>query len=197
MKEMDTDKKHPVHTRCITATTYSLGDDSILVEGVLKDERLVEIFSVTSGEKMPPGVVHELIIRLIIKGPFFSIEDVDVEMRHIPREDCMALRDALKPLIGHTIGPGFTRWVKENFGGIKGCVHLNALLIAMAPSAVQGFWIHRVKQPLNIEEASRGMDPSFLLDTCWVWRSDGPVAEGFINSLNTLLKRDSASDEKK
>jgi hypothetical protein len=196
MKEFINDKGHPVHTRCITATTYSLGDDSILVEGVLKDDRLIEIFSVTTGEKMAPGVVHELVIRLLIKGPFFSIDDVDVEMRHIPRDDCLALRDALSPLIGHTIGPGFTRWVKEIFGGIKGCVHLNALLIAMAPAAVQGFWNHRVQQPLNIEEASRGMDPAFLIDTCWVWRSDGPVADEFLKSFNTLLKRDGASDDK-
>jgi hypothetical protein len=105
MKEIPNDKKHPVHTRCITVTTYSLGDDSILVEGELKDDRLVEIFSVTTGEKMGPGVVHELIIRLVIKGPFFSIDDVDVEMRHIPREDCLALRDSLRPLIGQNIGP--------------------------------------------------------------------------------------------
>jgi hypothetical protein len=195
MKEIPNDKKHPVHTRCITVTTYSLGDDSILVEGELKDDRLVEIFSVTTGEKMGPGVVHELIIRLVIKGPFFSIDDVDVEMRHIPREDCLALRDSLRPLIGQNIGPGFTRWVKDSFGGTKGCVHLNALLTAMAPAAVQGFWSHRVQQPLNIEEASRGMDPAFLIDTCWVWRSEGPVAEEFRDSFNSLLRRDDAPDD--
>lgn len=40
MKEIPNDKRHPVHTRCTAATTYSLGDDSIMVEGVLKNDRL-------------------------------------------------------------------------------------------------------------------------------------------------------------
>jgi hypothetical protein len=195
MKEILLEKGAPVHTRIITTTTYALGDDTVLVQGILKDNRLAQTYSVTSGNKMEPGVIHELTISLLIKGPLLSIEDVDVEMSHVPREDCREMKNALQPLMGKTIAPGFTSWVKSSFGGPKGCTHLNALLIAIAPAAVQGFWTNRVRRPLNIKEASRGMDAGYLIDTCWVWRSDGKLAKEFQRSFQrTSIREDDSLD---
>ena len=195
MKEILKDKGEPVHTRAITTTTYSLGDDTVLVQGILKDNRLAQTYSITTGNKMEPGVIHELIISLLIKGPLLTIEDVDVEMSHVPREDCRKMKDSLQPLKGKTIASGFTSWVKSTFGGSKGCTHLNALLIAIAPAAVQGFWTNRVRRPLNIREAARGMDAGYLIDTCWVWRSDGELAKEFQSSFqSTSIREDDRLD---
>jgi len=179
MKEILKGKGDPVHIRSITTKTYSLRDDTILVQGILKDNRLAETYSITTGDRMEPGVVHELTISLLIKGDLLRIDDVDVEMNHIPRQDCIEMKNALQPLKGKRIAPGFTSWVKSTLGGPKGCTHLNALLIAMAPAAVQGFWTNRVREPLNVREASKGMDAGYLIDTCWVWRSDGELAKQF------------------
>jgi hypothetical protein len=196
MKKILKGKGDPVHTRTITTTTYSLGDDTILVQGVLKDNRLAETYSITTGDKIEPGVVHELTISLLIKGHLLRIDAVDVEMNHVPRQDCIEMKNALQPLKGKRIAPGFTSWVKSSFGGPKGCTHLNALLIAMAPAAVQGFWTNRVRKPLNIREASRGMDAGYLIDTCWVWRSDGELAKRFRGMVKNSLGYAKGGDEK-
>ena len=190
MKEILKEKGEPVHTRAITTTTYSLGDDTVLVQGILKDNSLAQTYSITTGDKREPGVIHELTISLLIKGPLLRIEDVDVKMSHVPRQDCREMKNSLQPLKGKTIVPGFTSWVKSTFGGPKGCTHLNALLIAIAPAAVQGFWTNRVRRPLNIREASRGMEAGYLIDTCWVWRADGELAKEFQSSYKRTSIRD-------
>jgi hypothetical protein len=67
--------------------------------------------------------------------------------------------------------------VKENLGGPRGCTHLNSLLLAMAPAALQGFWSSRTRKPVDLGQASKGLAKEYLIDTCWVWRSDGPLAQ--------------------
>lgn len=172
-----------VHSRSISITTHSMGDDSIVVTGRLRDERLVDTYSITTGNKMEPGPIHDLSIRLFIRGPGLLIEDVEVDINHVPREECFTTRDSLRPLIGRSIAPGFTLWVKENLGGPRGCTHLNSLLLAMAPAALQGFWSSRISKPMGMRQASEGMAPEFLIDTCRVWRSDGPLAEELISTI--------------
>ncbi|HQI00438.1 MAG TPA: DUF2889 domain-containing protein [Deltaproteobacteria bacterium] len=172
-----------VHSRSIGITTHSRGEDSIVVEGTLKDERLVDTYSVATGGKMEPGPIHDLAIRLFIKGPGLLIEDVEVDINHVPRDECHRTKESLRPLIGRSIAPGFTVWVKVNLGGPRGCTHLNSLLLAMAPAALQGFWSSRTSRPVDMRQASKGLAREYLIDTCWVWRSDGPLARELTSSL--------------
>jgi hypothetical protein len=167
----------PIHTRTISVTTYPEDERTIVVEGRLRDDRLQEIFSVTTEEKIPPGVVHEIVLRLLVRGPRLTIEDLEVEYVHMPRDECRETLDSLRPLVGRSISPGFTSHVKKAFGGPRGCTHLNALLIAMAPAAVQGFWNHAVSRKMSTEKAAHVMDTRLLVDSCRVWRSDGPLVE--------------------
>jgi hypothetical protein len=179
-----------VHNRTVSVTTYEAENDCVIVEGVLKDKRLVDTYSVTSGEKMPPGVVHDLAVRITVRGPEMRITDVAVDMKHVPRDDCMRMRESLVPLIGQSVAPGFTQWVKSRLGGKRGCTHLNALVIAMAPAVLQGFWNARAARHMSIREAAKGISPEYLIDTCWVWRSEGPLAE----ELRSFLNRKEVTD---
>ncbi len=176
MKRMCQGNLQAVHKRSVSITTYAAGDDAVIVEGVLTDNRLVDTWSITTGEKMEPGVVHDLAVRLLVEGPSLCIRDVEVDMDQVPRDECTHTRNSLEPLIGQNIAPGFTRWVKEHLGGAQGCTHLNALLIAMAPAALQGFWNARTSRRVDVRRATEGMAPEYLIDTCWVWRSEGPLA---------------------
>jgi len=176
MKRMFQGNLQAVHNRTISISTYAAGDDAVIVEGVLTDNRLVDTWSVPSGEKMEPGVIHNLAVRLFIECPSLRITDVEVDMDRVPLDECMHTRDSLKPLIGQSISPGFTRWVKQHLGGAQGCTHLNALLIAMAPAVFQGFWNARTSRRIDARRATEGMSPEYLIDTCWVWRSEGPLA---------------------
>lgn len=171
-------KKHrgePLHVRGITVTTYRVDDEAIMVEGVLRDDRLIPTFSLAKDAITEPGVVHDITIRLLIRGVGMVIEDVEVEITRVPRAVCLETQAALKPLIGQRIAPGFTTLIKKTFGGAKGCAHQNALLLAMASAAVQGFWVHHASRPTSLQTASAQADPRLLVNTCWVWREDGPL----------------------
>ncbi|HDP24423.1 MAG TPA: DUF2889 domain-containing protein [Deltaproteobacteria bacterium] len=175
MRGLSCEKNAALHRRSITSTTFHVKDEIIMVEGILRDERCVDSFSVETGEKIPPFIVHEIILRLLVEGPELVIRDLEVDMKHVPRTQCDQTRDSLRQIIGQRIAPGFSDMVKKNFGGPHGCAHLNALLLAMAPSCVQGYWAWRVSKPLTFEQASRGLDERYLIDTCWVWRSGGDL----------------------
>jgi len=170
-------KKQKIHTRQIDIASYDAGPESILVEGVLKDKRLAISF-VPTGDPTPPGMVHHMIIRMVIGGPQLVIEDIDVDMPTIPRQECMETRESLLLLKGLPIASGFMVRAKNLVGGAKGCAHLLALLTAMAPAAVQGAWAASTRQP---------RDPATYLpetverakDTCRIWRSDGPLVKKY------------------
>jgi hypothetical protein len=173
MINIDKTTKQKIHTRHLDIATYEGGSDSIIVEGVLTDERLTATYRPT-GETRPPGRVHHMIIRMIVRGPKLTIEDIDVEMPTVPMQECRETLDSLTPLKGIPIVAGFTNRVKDLVGGTKGCAHLVALIAAMAPAAVQGAWVAMTSKP---------RDPATILpgaverikDTCRVWRSDGPL----------------------
>lgn len=179
MKKLAYYRDKAIHGRNINISTYPAGSDAIMIEGKLRDERLTSIFSITTGERIGPGVVHEIVLRLLIRGAKLVIEDLEVEYLHMPRQQCHKTADSLMGLIGHTISPGFTSLVKKTFGGPRGCTHLNALLISMAPAVVQGFWSMVASSPLTPAQVSGSMDARFLIDSCWVWRSDGPLVREF------------------
>lgn len=172
MIRIDRDKQ--IHGRQLTITTYDYGAEAVVVEGRLTDNRHVKTYYFSSGEIRPPGVVHDLIIRMVVKGRELVIDEIDVDMETVPRQDCREVLNALKPVVGMKIQAGFTEKVKEKVGGAKGCTHLVALLLAMAPAAVQGAWSAVARQPVNPSKYS-GAALSFLENTCWVWRSDGEL----------------------
>ena len=175
MIRIDKTKKQKIHSRRIDIATYEGGSDSIIIEGVLTDERLLTSFR-PSGESYPPGTVHHMIIRMEIRGPKLVIQDIDVEMPTVPRQECLETLDSLQPIKGIPIVSGFTARVKDLAGGTKGCAHLVALLTAMAPAAVQGAWAAMTSKPGDPATYLPGAVER-IKDTCRVWRSDGPMVK--------------------
>jgi hypothetical protein len=157
-----------IHTRQIHCATFKCSPDTFIVEGVLKDERLADSLGPV-GKLRPPGTIHHMIIRMQVKGPELIIEDIEVEMPTLPNEFCIETMNSLEPVKGMQIASGFTSRVKSLVGGVKGCVHLVALLTAMAPAAFQGVYSGmelKIKGALIAER---------MENTCWVWRSEGPL----------------------
>ena len=76
MINIDKTETQKIHTRRIDIATYEGGSDSIVVEGVLTDERLTNSYR-SLGETLPPGTVHHMIIRMEVRGPKLVIEDID------------------------------------------------------------------------------------------------------------------------
>jgi hypothetical protein len=191
MKGLESYRQGAVHTRNISIATYRAGDEAIMIEGTLRDDRLIEIYSLTTGEMVPPGIVHDITLRLLI-GQRLEVKDFEVEMKHVPREECREMTSSLEPLIGRRISPGFTLWVKENLGGPKGCTHLNELLLAMAPASVQGLWSATASRPVTLSEVTAAFDARYLVDSCRVWRADGPL----VMELRKTLEGNPSSSDK-
>ncbi len=186
MKNLVSHRKQAVHERNISISTYSAGEDSIMVEGILKDTRHCSIYSVTTGDQHPPGTVHEMALRLLL-GANLEVLDLEVDMPHMPRNECYEMARSLEPLMGHRITSGFTRWVKKTFGGPHGCTHLNALLLAMAPPAVQGLYSAAMMKPRTVGEASLILDSGYLVDSCRIWRSEGPLVKEFKAAMKRAI----------
>jgi hypothetical protein len=172
MAKIETNQYEKIHTRRIEVATYDCGRDGIIVEGSLKDDRLQPIHR-PDGKQVEPGRVHHMIIRMQVRGPDLTIEDIDVEMPTVPYEECIETQASLEPVIGMQIASGFTNEVKDLVGGVKGCAHLVALLVSMASAAVQGAWTAVSRRPA---EQSGYLDRAMeaIVDTCRVWRKDGP-----------------------
>lgn len=181
MIRIDENRHEKIHTRQITVTTYDTDSDAIIVEGILKDDRLTQIHRPT-GEDIPPGTVHHMIIRMKVKRPRLTIEDIDVDMLTVPHDECPQTRNSLEPVIGMRITAGFTNSVKDLVGGARGCAHLVALLVSMASAAVQGAWTALSRNP---EQPSGYLTKAMhaIVDTCRVWRADGPKLAQYRNKL--------------
>ena len=181
MIEIATTAYQKIHTRSIDVAIYTCEDDAIIVEGQLKDDRLIDSYR-SGGDVIPPGAVHNMIIRMKVRGPDLIIEDIDVEMPTVPNDGCLETRRSLEPIKGLSIVSGFTLKVKNLVGGAKGCAHLMALLMTMAPAAVQGAWSAATRQPSN-SQALKTYSMGRLKNTCYVWRSDGPAFKKYKHSI--------------
>lgn len=183
MQTMWESKGEKLHTRDIAITTYACDDQRIVIEGSLKDDRLVESYSFT-GEKFFSGVIHHMIIKLLVNCSNLVIEDVNVEMISVPRDVCRETIDCLEPIKGLIITKGFIAKVKKIAGGKRGCTHLVELIQAMAPAAIQGFAAYRSRKQTVYDPDRVKMVLAFLVDTCRIWREDGPLMEMFRKNLN-------------
>jgi hypothetical protein len=183
MRSIWKSKGEKLHTRNIKVTTYDYEGQKIIVEGVLKDDRFQESYSFT-GEKFPSGAIHHMTIRLMVNCSNLLIEDIDVNLPSVPREECRETINCLAPIKGMTITKGFTAKVKKLAGGKKGCTHLVELILAMAPAAIQGFASHQSRNPIVFDLDREKMFLEFLVNTCRVWREDGPFIEMYKKKLN-------------
>ncbi len=161
--------------RNIDIGVYEGSEDTIIIEGVLKDERMFETYRL-AGEVVPPGTIHHMIIRLEVKIHQLIIEDIEVEMPTVPHKWCRETLECLLPVKGVQIVTGFTGKLREIAGGPKGCNHLLALMMAMAPAAVQGVFSAKARIPDDHEHKDAG-SLERLKNTCWVWRGHGPLME--------------------
>jgi hypothetical protein len=69
-------------------------------------------------------------------------------------------------------------------GGIKGCTHLVELIMAMAPAALQGFFVHQLQKSSAFNPDQAKMFAQSLINTCCAWREDVPFVEMSKKKLN-------------
>ena len=109
----------------------------MLMRGEVKDTKPPGVYIPGDTD---PLTVHHMIVELWIAMPSMDIVNAEVVMETHPQPTCPAITTSYRQLIGLSIARGFSAKVRELFGGPLGCTHTTALLLAMAPAAIQSAW---------------------------------------------------------
>ena len=131
------DKKIRIHSRNISIDCFEVGDDLMLLEGSLGDDRLFPSYYHAIGEHHNPGILHHITLSMTISLPGLVITSVKAEMPTIPNEECFEVKEIAGKLVGLRIKHGFTKNVRNIMGGTSGCIHLTNLVLAMGSTAFQ------------------------------------------------------------
>lgn len=166
----------PIHRRSYDCEAFAEGDDRIRVRGHLNDTKPLGL-GIADGE---PLVIHDMTIELVVRVPEFVIVAVDSEMGVHPYQVCPAVLGDYDQLVGLSITRGYSRRVRELFGGPNGCAHMGALLQALGPVAVQASWslsnLHgdlTDRAATDTESDDRERRIRLNTNTCHVWAEDG------------------------
>jgi hypothetical protein len=170
--------KERLHSRKITVDTFEIGDKTILVEGSLRDERFFASKLHTPKGMVDPRIIHGMIVRMTLSLPSLKIISIEAEMPVIPFPECSEIKDALQKLKDMEIKHGFSDEVQRRFGKTQGCLHMMNLVLAMGSAAVQGMWSYFARIRPVEQVRTTAVHDSIVLDSCWVWRKDGPLAKG-------------------
>ncbi len=183
--------KDKAYSRDIKVSAYPVDENRIAVVGELIDDRKKD-FKLITGEWRGAGKIHHMIIRLLINTNEMTIDDVELEILTVPREECHVVKIILDKLIGLKITHGFSDKVRHLLGGIKGCTHQINLLIAMGPAIMQGLWSVKAQESsklTNRDELNRKKTMvNVISNTCYVWREDGPSLKQVKDIIEEQLK---------
>ncbi len=164
-----------LHNRSIDITSRECGDDHLVISGELCDRRLATTTDL-EGNPRKAGIVHQLRISMKVATGSLVIEEIEADMLHVPHEECAGMARSVDEVRGLTLSPGFSSRVKKKLGGRKGCIHLTTLLLAMAPAAMQGYWVNNDRHPERRHISGEHLQ-QYLIDTCQVWRREGPLVK--------------------
>lgn len=176
-----------VHQRDYTVKSYRQSADRLRIRGVIQDQKPPGVYIEDDPE---PLSVHQMVVDLVLDFPTLEIVEAEVVMEVTPHATCTSIETTYQQLVGVSIARGFSRTVRDLFGGPRGCTHVGALLQAMAPIAIQSLWSMRAldETPVALTAAEaleqRRQGLAFNTNTCHVWEEDGE-----------LMKKAMAGDE--
>ncbi|MBW2651371.1 MAG: DUF2889 domain-containing protein [Deltaproteobacteria bacterium] len=167
------DKKTLVHSRDVSINIFSMDDGTLLAEGSLRDNRKFPSYSYAARRFIDPGDIHHIVVRLYVSVPENVITRAEADMIAVPGGGiCLEIKDSIKNLAGVCVKRGFTKKVLDIMGGVRGCLHIRSLVIAMGSAIVQAQY-HRVEKDSPGTDIPE-MDTSIFKNSCWLWREGGP-----------------------
>lgn len=166
-----------LHTRSIEMRGYSRADGLWDIEGHLTDVKTYGFDNAWRGRIEPDTPLHDMWARLTVDDAL-AVRAVEVATDAAPFRLCPEVAPNFRALEGLTIGPGWSRRVKQLLGGHRGCTHLVEMIVAMATVAIQtqvkarqarGEAQERPGEPTATPAAGRR--PAFLA-SCYALASD-------------------------
>lgn len=169
-----------VHQRSYQTEAFDEGDGVMRVTGRLVDTKPAGL---GQGDGRPL-VIHDMEVSIFLNASTFEITRVEPTMHTHPYGECPTILASYDQLVGKSITRGYSRLVKELFGGPNGCSHVGALLIALGPVAIQASWgfdhatqdvKDRIDGKFGAEDAERQLKMN--TNTCHIWQADGQRIE--------------------
>lgn len=165
-----TARKHK-HTRQVTCEGFQREDGLWDIEGHLVDTK-AEQLALPDKTLMVGEPLHDMAIRLTVDLSL-TIHTVETTMDSTPYAMCSGIAPLYKQLVGESIRPGFTKRVRELFGGTKGCTHLVELLGPIATTAIQVTFQERHRLAKSSDESP----VSEQLNSCHTYAADSQVVK--------------------
>lgn len=169
-----------IHQRSYETEAFDEGDGTMRVVGRLVDTKPHGL-GLADGE---PLVIHDMVVEMILAGDTFEIVNISTTMNVHPYGQCTSVLDSYQQLVGVSIARGYSRKVKELFGGPQGCSHIGALLIALGPVAIQASWGMARLHDDPADWSTVDVDPEdaerrlrLNTNTCHVWSAEGEQIE--------------------
>ena len=168
--------REQVHRRQVTCDGFLRQDGLWDIEGHLRDTKNQEIkMPDRPGGIIPVGeALHDMSIRISVDLEL-RIHEVETTMDATPFNHCPSIAPVYKKLIGEQIRPGFTKRVRELFGGTAGCTHLVELMGPVATTAMQVTFFAR----MQAHEDPRNAPAEHLLGSCHAYAPDSVVVEKY------------------
>jgi hypothetical protein len=164
------DRRH-LHTRQLTMQGFERPDGLFDIEGQLTDTKPYSFDNFDRGRVEAGEPLHGMWIRLTVDENLV-IRACEAVSDYTPYAICPQVAPNFARLAGVTIGPGFTRAVKERLGGVEGCTHLREMLAQMATVAFQSIQpVRRRQRETQAGDASRPP----IIGTCYAYAPDSPV----------------------
>ncbi|MGY9081301.1 MAG: DUF2889 domain-containing protein [Acidimicrobiales bacterium] len=165
-----------IHQRSYETEAFDEGDGTMRLVGRLIDTKPHGL-GLADGE---PLVIHDMVIEMTVASETFEILAITPTMNVRPYGECISVLATYKQLVGVSIARGYSRKVKDLFGGPMGCSHIGALLIALGPVAIQASWgmarLHDdldAWSPVEPDNADAERRLRLNTNTCHVWSADG------------------------
>lgn len=162
-----------LHTRRLVMEGYQRPDGLFDIEGHLTDTKPYSFDNFDRGRVEAGEPLHGMWIRLTVDEDMV-IRACEAVSDHTPYAICPQVAPNFARLAGVTIGPGFTRAVKERLGGVEGCTHLREMLAQMATVAYQT--MHPVRRRQREQQADDPTRP-VIIGSCYAYAPDSPVVE--------------------
>ena len=180
--------REKLHERRYTFDGFLRQDGLYDIEGRMTDAKTYDFPNDYRGRIEAGDPFHDMRIRLTLDGDFV-IQAIAVVTASSPYAICPAITPAFQSLKGARVGPGWSRILRQNFGGVHGCTHHLEMLRAMGTVAFQTIYGHREKwkrdqglgrgdgPPADPGDGTR-RKPGFL-DTCHALASDGDIVHRY------------------
>lgn len=174
-----------LHDREYRVRSYLLevaGERHLLLRGAVRDQKPAGLYVADDPD---PITIHHMQVEMEVEFPSMEIVAANVLFESHPHNDCVSIVEHYGKLVGLSIARGFNNRVRELFGGPRGCTHTTALLLAMAPVAIQSIWSMSMHdgppgadgvRSLSGADRERMLRPN--LNSCHVWDEAGPVVAG-------------------